>query len=195
MIDIHILIHPTANLQWLHEIVCQLDQEEGVNIFPIHNQLSIAEGRMEGYQLGSAPFVGFVDCDDLIEPGIFGKILAAFRDGAEVVSCNEQLMSEDGTRFTPGVLMMPSLYPPWVQSLFPYKDINHHIFCFRRELLNPDYVADSAMVLAETALALGDCTYAAVKDIGSRKAVLIPEVGYYYRRHKGQVTAWMEEHK
>lgn len=195
MIDVHCLVHPKFNVHWYAAIHDQLKAEEAINrcyyeYLNVFN--SIAEARLKCYQSGDNPFIGFVDSDDLIEPGIFTKILAEFEKGADVVTCNEMMINEQGEIIGPGVLLQPEIYPQWIQDLFPFKNINHHIFCFRRELLNPNYVKDSARKLAETGLNLGDYTYAAVKDIETRKAVLIPEVGYYYRRHKGQVTSWIE---
>lgn len=192
MIDIHCLIHPGYNQEYYSQIKRQIDQEPKVIFHEVWNEKSISEGRALAYTLGDCPYVGFVDSDDLIQPGIFQKILEEFENGAEVVTCNEMLLIEKEKMIMPGLLMRPDLYTDWLQNLFPHPNINHHIFCFRRELLNPDYVEDSLGKMGESIIQFGDYTYAAVSDVEKRKAVLIPEAGYYYRRHDNQVTAWIE---
>lgn len=190
MIDIHCLIHPGYIADFYDQLLLQI-VEEPIHFHEIYNTKSIPEGRMAGYTSGVSDYVGFVDCDDLIVPGIFKKIIAEFEKGADIVSCNELLIDENGNVIAPGVTLKPGLYPQWIQDLFP-KNMNHHIFCFRRELLDPDYVAKSMNAIGKYPGNMGDCPFYAVKDAESKKAVLLEEIGYLYRRHKKQVTAWLD---
>jgi len=190
MIDIHCLTYPGHNADWYAQLKAQLLAEPEVILHEVHNTDTIPNGRAYAYTLGEQPYVGYVDCDDLIKPGIFNTIQAAFDVGCEVVSCNEMLIDADGREIQPGVHLAPHLYSESIRALF-LPNVNHHIFCFKRELLNPDYAAQSQHYIDQFPQSFGDCPYFAVKDITHRKAVLLPLIGYYYRRHKDQHTAWL----
>jgi len=193
-LDIHCLIHPEFNRIWYLNLVSQLINEPDIIFHQVWNEKSITEGRIIGYNQGNSPYIGFVDSDDLIEPGIFSKILLEFEKGADVVSCNEMLIDEYDKIIAPGLLLQPNIYSKWLQNLFSL-GINHHIFCFKRELLDIDYIKNSAIEIAKYPQSLGDYTFSAVKDIANKKSVLINEVGYYYRRYRGQITGWLNERR
>lgn len=190
MIDIHCLFYPGTftqpRIDWFKKLCEQIDKEPEVNFYPVYNSESIIRGRLKGYSLGTSPYVGFVDADDLIEPGIFKKILNEFEKGAEVVTCLENLIDGQGRVVMPGLMQSPENYPEFARKIFRYKDVNHHIFCFKRELLNPNYKNDSDMALKELHLTGDDEVFSAVKNLADRKCVLIQEVGYYYRLHENQ---------
>jgi len=77
MIDVHILHLPNENKQWLKQCEESLVKEPII----IHNlngiQGNIKKSRLDGFKLGTAPYVSFIDPDDYIIPGAFEKCLSA----------------------------------------------------------------------------------------------------------------------
>lgn len=192
MIDVHCLFHPGTfekpNIDWFAKLCAQISNEPEVNFYPVYNKERIIPGRLKGYSLGDSPYVGFVDSDDLIEPGIFRKIHKAFEEGGEVVSCLENLIDSSGKTIMPGLVQAPQYYPEAVKKIFKLKNVNHHILCFKRELLNPNYEHDSDTELKKLGLRIDDDVFSAIKDLKKRNCILIPEIGYYYRQHSKQHT-------
>ncbi len=75
MIDLHITIHGKERLDWFEECLDSLSKEP-VNIHFTQSIIgNLPQARWDGMQKGSAEWVGWVDADDLIIPGIYSKLL------------------------------------------------------------------------------------------------------------------------
>lgn len=83
-IDVHILHLPDENQHWWD--LCQNSlQNHPINIFNcagIPN--NSPEARRLGYQHGTAPYVSFVDPDDIVSPGVFQKCLDVLENNPDI---------------------------------------------------------------------------------------------------------------
>jgi hypothetical protein len=73
-IDVHVLHLPFENPEWKDQCLEQLSLEPNINIHIVPGIFrDIKQSRINGYSMGTSEYVSYVDPDDLIEPGIFGK--------------------------------------------------------------------------------------------------------------------------
>jgi len=133
MIDIHVLTHSGTRQDWLDQCLASLASEpctvHVVEGFTGH----IGRGRALGYTLGAHPYVGFVDPDDYVLPGVMSACLAGLEKHSAVVT-KERVLYADG-------------------SMHPHPKRGHHIAVYRREVVTPvlpflervDYFGDKLM--------------------------------------------------
>lgn len=156
MIDIHVLTHSGTRQDWLDQCLASLEHEpctvhvvEGV-------EGSVGAGRAKGYALGEHEFVGFVDSDDFVLPGVMDACLEAFASGAESV-CTLERAEFEGKPF------------------FRAPQAGHHLFACRRDVIAPmlDHIATMPW-LADMLVAR------------HLKPTQIDFVGYVWRLHADQ---------
>lgn len=95
-VDVHIAIGHDE--PWLTDCVNSLMRED-VNIWFVPKiEGDTAAAREAGFRKGSAPYVSFVDPDDLVVPGVFERCVAALDQHWEWVGCytDESLITADG---------------------------------------------------------------------------------------------------
>lgn len=97
-IDVHILRSSNENSHWLSECLNSLSNE----LINIHHSPSIKGdtrlARFNAYHLGGAPYVSYVDSDDMIVPGIFElcKVFLDENPGVGGVYTRSYLIDTDG---------------------------------------------------------------------------------------------------
>jgi len=98
MIDIAIIITPKDDETKLQRCLYSLRNEQCPIYFIDGKQGKIGHGRAESLNVGRNPYVSFVDPDDEIIPGIYGKIRANLGFYPEVLYHNELIVdSTNGT--------------------------------------------------------------------------------------------------
>lgn len=81
LIDVHIIHLPNENKEWWAECEASLVGHP-INIFHVDGTVGdIFVGREAGYRQGTAPYVSFVDPDDIVMPGAFQACLDAIQSG------------------------------------------------------------------------------------------------------------------
>lgn len=190
MIDVHCLIHTSEITPYEEQIVAQMQNEKYANFHVVKNGSNIGLGRVVGFLTGKAPYVSYVDYDDLIEPGIFTKINEVMSSGIPWCYTDEVLIDEDGNFIKPGWSSHPELYS---ENVLQYVRVKpgvhvHHILTFRRDLITPKmcFIMKQLGELPEeylrTELAAYDFEY-------------INEVGYYYRQHSNNTVNKYESYR
>lgn len=179
MIDVHCLVHTANVTAYEEQIIAQMKQEKCANFHIIKNGKNIGLGRVCGFLTGNAPYVSYVDYDDLIEPGIFTKINEVMDTGIPWCYTDEVLVDKYGKYIKPGWSSNPELYPEEILSYVRVKPgvHVHHILTFRRDLITPKmcFIMKQLSELSEEYLR----TELAAYDFHH-----IEEVGYYYRQHE-----------
>lgn len=104
-IDINIIIHPPEDtdrkrLLTLPELLSSLSTEP-VNVHLIRNMEladNVFERRKIGYLAGYAPFVSYVDDDDVVRPGVYVECLRVLTENPEIggVYTNSTIRYESG---------------------------------------------------------------------------------------------------
>lgn len=117
MIDIHVLTYSGTRQDWLDQCLASLDREpctvhvvEGV-------EGGVGPGRAKGYGLGEHPYVGFVDCDDYVIPGVMDRCLRAIQK--HDAACSLERAEFNGRPF------------------FRKPRAGHHLFVVRRSVVEP----------------------------------------------------------
>lgn len=189
MIDVHCLVHKEDD-KYLPLLVKQMQEEDCVNFFLVENGPNIGFGRAGGFLRGNAPYVSYVDYDDLIVPGIFKKINEVMDDGFPWCYTDEMLIDEEGKEIQPGWSSHPELYSPYLLSFVSVgaHDHVHHILTFRRDILTPKmlYIMDQLAELPEEYLR---------SELEKYHYKHIEEVGYYWRQHPDNTIKQYRCHK
>jgi len=192
-IDIHCLLY--KNSPFFLPLEKQMKQEK-VNFFTLPGSSNCGASRLKGFLSGTSPYVGYVDHDDLIQPGIFEKIRQILSQGYDWVYTDELLIDERDNPIKPGWSSNPELYPPEVLAFVNVNEVEycHHIIVFRRDLIRLDmmFILPQLKELAESYLN---------KELGrSSNHFHLKEVGYFWRQHKDNwyrsldVTKILESH-
>lgn len=98
LIDVHILHLPNEDKKWA-ELCNKSLENHPINIFHCDGiQDNITKARYQAFQKGSAPYVSFVDPDDIVMPGAFQKCLDVIEQYPEVcgVYTLSELIDKDG---------------------------------------------------------------------------------------------------
>lgn len=116
-IDCHVLTNPDLNQAWLDEALESL-QGQACNVFVLPGYRGdITRGRMEGFQMGTAKYVTFLDDDDTVTPNTMEKVVEEMERGGHSSLFTMEHACKDGQ----------------VQAARPF----HHLWVARRELLMP----------------------------------------------------------
>ena len=97
-VDVHILHLPGENEHWW-ELCKESLKGHPINIHNLDGVVNnMWEGRCRGYRLGTAPYVSFVDPDDIVMPGAFQACLDALESEPEVggAHTNSAIIDEEG---------------------------------------------------------------------------------------------------
>lgn len=177
LIDVHCLVHKES--PFFPSLVKQM-KEEDVNFHIVKNGTNIGLGRVNGFLKGTSSYISFVDYDDLIQPGIFKKIVDILEQGYDWVYTDEVLIDEFDKSIQPGWSSNPELYGPEILSFVQVSnnDYCHHIVAFRRSLLRLDLI-----FIMEQLTELAECYL--YKELGRNTNFYhLKEVGYYWRQHE-----------
>lgn len=132
-VDTHVLLMPDTNRQWWEE--CQVSfRHEPINLHlaegvPGH----IGKARAKAYQLGNAPYLSFIDPDDLIVPGAFQACIDTLDAHPEACGAytDEVLIDPAGEHLGAGI-WTGRLWNPLLMLEPKYM---HHIIVMRREFV------------------------------------------------------------
>jgi hypothetical protein len=177
-IDVHVIRHPLHQRDaGLQRVLMQL-ADEPVNVhvvdgYPKH----IGNGRFDGFSAGSARLCSYVDDDDLIEPGIYAKVLDAFarEPGLAGLCTREVEHHEDGTT-TATEFMHPYYNKIHLMHI-------HHLAVLSRAVITP-YLRE----LQDLPDGSEHTLWARVlRDGGAVRH--LPEIGYHWMKHAGNSPA------
>jgi hypothetical protein len=136
---------------------------------------------VNGFLTGTSPYVSFVDYDDLIQPGIFKKVVDILERGYDWVYTDQMLIDEFGNPLQPGWSSNPELYRPELLAFMKINDNDehcHHIVAFKRGLLRLDHLFIMSQ-LSE----LTECYL--FRELGRHSNFYhLKEIGYYWRQHE-----------
>lgn len=132
MIDVHILTIPGRE-QWLSECLQSL-KNEPVNVFVVPGIVgNFPESRKRGYCEGTSDWVTYVDDDDRVIEGAFGKLEQAIHENPQfdIFYMYEEAINETG------MVISKPLKAPHHLIAYPrvFINNNHDVFNAR----NPDY--------------------------------------------------------
>lgn len=97
MIDIHVLTHSGTKPEWLAQCLASLEGEP-VTVHVVEGvEGSVGAGRAKGYALGTHEFVGYIDSDDYVLPGLYTVLLHYLQIHNAVVPM-EHIEYPDGSR-------------------------------------------------------------------------------------------------
>lgn len=116
MIDIHVLTYSGTRQDWLDQCLASLATEPcTVHVVP-GVEGNVGAGRAVGYTLGEHEFVGYVDSDDYVFPGVMRACLDGLKAHRGVVTMERQL---------------------WGSLLSARRYEGHHLTIYRREDVLP----------------------------------------------------------
>lgn len=116
MIDIHVLTYSGTRQDWLDQCLASLATEPcTVHVVPGVDG-NVGAGRAVGYTLGEHEFVGYVDSDDYVFPGVMRACLEGLKAHRGVVTMEQRLW---GSRIAAGLVG------------------GHHLTVYRREDVLP----------------------------------------------------------
>jgi hypothetical protein len=175
MIDVHCLVHKESF--YFDQVRALMEAEKNVCFHIVQNGSNIGLGRAVGFLQGNAPYVSYVDYDDLIVPGIFSKINAVMESKIPWCYTDEMLIDEQGKEIQLGWSSNPELYKHnLLQFVKVGNEYIHHILTFRRDLLSLRilYIMKQLIELPEEYLRV---------ELAQYEHTHIKEVGYYWRQH------------
>jgi len=186
-IDVHILTLPNSNRKYLAKAIASL-QHDPVNLYIVPGVAGdIGSGRMMGFCHGIAPYVSFVDEDDLVELGAFSRISDAIVENPDCAFyTNEILIDSDGNKIGDGFSKDPTpfkgnrgLHLAQVPGQ-PGKYM-HHLVCYPRVSLAGLDLSNAERFSPETTINNHVAKTA--------KFVELPFVGYRWRIHSGNSSS------
>lgn len=128
MIDIHVLTYSGTRNEWL-DLCLESLAKEPCTVHVVRGvDGDICAGRRIGYALGSNEFVGYVDSDDYVLPGVIDLVLSGLERNVSVVT-RELAIRADGE-----------------MSKFVFD--GHHLFAARRDHVLPIVNADHGIKTA-----------------------------------------------
>ena len=130
LIDVHILHLPDENQEWWN--LCKESLKgHPINVHNLDGEMGdMYGGRCRGYNTGSAPYVSFVDPDDLVMPGSFRACADVLESGPEVsaICTNSELINKHG-----------EVRRKWIKQNHPWIPDRHYIHqlaVVRRSVIN-----------------------------------------------------------
>jgi len=94
MIDIHVLTHSGTRQDWLDQCLASLASEPCTVHVVEGIEGNICAGRVKGFSLGDHPYVGYVDSDDYVLPGVMDACLEALETHRAVVTMEQVFSGE-----------------------------------------------------------------------------------------------------
>lgn len=190
MIDVHCLVHTASVSKFEEELVEQMRHESDAKFHVIKNGSNIGLGRVAGFLTGTAPYVSYVDYDDLIEPGIFTEINEVMSSGVPWCYTDEMLIDVNGVHIKPGWSSNPELYSKDFLEYVKIRPVTHahHILTFRRDLITPKmcFIMKQLSELSEEYLRT---------ELAQYHFEHIKKVGYYWRQHCNGTMLKYESYK
>lgn len=190
LIDVHVLHMPNENQEWWKGCESSLVGHP-INI---HNcdgiEGNVGEARRLGFNLGSAPYVSFVDPDDIVFPDSFQICLDVLEQHPEV--CGVYTLSQAIN--SNGIIISRPWYPyrPW--SLYNMR-LNvveiHQIAVMRRECVDEYHKLDYP-TLPLTNMYSNTMMY--LHMALKKPWIAIDHIGYSWRTHKDGVHQKYYQH-
>ena len=117
MIDVHVLTYSGTRKDWLDQCLASLAREPLVTVHVLEgDEGNVGAGRARAYQLGTHPYVSYVDSDDYILPGAIDACLEGLQTARHVVTRERRLWGNRFDSSTRG---------------------NHHLAVYSREDVKP----------------------------------------------------------
>jgi hypothetical protein len=129
LIDVHVVFTPGFDSEADRDRMLAQLADEPVNVHVIQGSKdSLNKSRISGYQSGAAPFVTYVDPDDMVQPGAFHKLMAAIHafPDCQYFGGNEYVFEKNLRRF------LPFRESPLLLNVL------HHLQVMRRGLADTD---------------------------------------------------------
>jgi hypothetical protein len=129
LIDVHIIFTPGFDSEADRDRMLAQLADEPVNVHVIQgSDNTLNNSRIRGYQSGVAPFVTYVDPDDMIQPGAFRKLAAAIHafPDCSYFSGNEYVSTKNLRKFL-----------PFKESRIVF-NVLHSLQVMRRDCVNPE---------------------------------------------------------
>jgi hypothetical protein len=176
-LDIHIALVPWTKATFLKELKQSLSLAIARSPIPIHlHWIEGIEGdfaalRVHGYSLGNAPYVTYVDHDDLVTPDCFIHIAHGLESRPDALFTAEELFIQARD---PRVSGRKRWRDPLRGTNLLRGKHRHHFAVYRRGLIYPDIHNHPQ-----------DADYQQQYYVGNNgfRVVDVPEVCYYWRQH------------
>lgn len=133
-VDVHVLCGPATPAQWQDAALCSARQP-GARVWPLPALPgAFGAARARGWAVGTAPWVAFVDDDDVLLPGAVAACLDALADQPAAMGAftDELQVLPDGTE-RPGLSTVNGPWNPALQALLA--GYGHHFVVLRRAAL------------------------------------------------------------
>lgn len=146
---------------------------------PIEGTLGhIGEGRYRGFQLGTAPFLTFVDPDDVLHAGAIGRCVEALKQHPNAaVALTREVLQYDTHAFCKPL----DLYQDAKHDSILLAGVTHHLVVYRREMVEPFF-----SILRDHPLLPEPHFHRAIAEY--HDFVFVPEIGYRWRIHAGNTS-------
>ena len=181
-VDVFILRLPDENKEWFQYCIESMSRE-AVTIRMVGGVYGhIGKGRKKGFALGTAPYVAYVDPDDLVCRGAFKACVDALEAAPDkVLAYTREARISEG-----GVLLSEwdrKLYEPFFGT--PDEALRaHHLSVYRRAALPDLSFLDDYPNYSEQALKT---------RLWNNNFVFVDRVGYQWRRHPNNSASKIPE--
>lgn len=187
-IDVHVMAHPKDKSKLrvnARAAVLEQLQDEPVNVYTFEGKYKmIGWGRAKGFRLGDSPLVSYVDDDDVIVPGIYAKILQAFKDEQRIDGlCTREI--QDQEHYLNG--RMGHAAHRWKYYDKRHFMRMHHITAYRRASILP-FLED-----IEDIPTTSEHTLVAHLMLNDARIKHLPKVGYHWCEHDNSTPSLQME--